>query len=63
MPLLEHFKRGRPFDIAESDVADWLCQQPELRQELFNWCKRIGAITYDNGQWRGANTRSGCLTR
>jgi hypothetical protein len=56
MPVLDHFHKGRPFRIEESDVADWLCQQPEIRQEIFNWMKRLGAIVYDNGKWRGAET-------
>jgi hypothetical protein len=41
MPLLDHFHRGRPFDIMESDVCAWLCKQPEIRQELVNWVKAI----------------------
>jgi len=40
----------------ESDVAAWLCQQPELRQGIFNWCKRLQAIIYVDGRWIGAQT-------
>jgi hypothetical protein len=56
MPALRHFHRGRPFDIMESEVAAWLCDQPELRQEIFNWCKRLGCILYIDGKWIGAKT-------
>jgi hypothetical protein len=58
MPLLAHFQKGRTFDISESDVAAWLCQQPEIRQEIFNWFKRLGAIQYLDGRWIGAATYS-----
>jgi hypothetical protein len=54
MPALRHFHRGRPFDIMESEVAAWLCDQPELRQEIFNWCKRLGCILYIEFWQRGA---------
>ena len=56
MPELAHFQHGRPFDIMESDVARWLCEQPEWRQEIFNFAKRIGAIVYVDGRWMGAET-------
>jgi hypothetical protein len=57
MPVLDHFHKGRPFDIMESNVAAWLAQRPEIRQEMFNYCKRIGAIVYEGGKWRGVATR------
>jgi len=57
MPVLDHFHKGRPFDIMQSDVAAWLARQPEIRQEMFNYCKRIGAIVYEGGKWRGVATR------
>jgi hypothetical protein len=56
MPLLSHFHVGRPFDLAESDVIAWLCAQPEIQQELFNYVKRHGAIVYEDGKWRGVET-------
>jgi hypothetical protein len=54
MPPLNHWP-GQSFDIMRSEVAQWLCNQPELRQELFNWCKHRGVITYDleTRRWRG----------
>jgi hypothetical protein len=54
MPPLNHWP-NQDFDIMQSEVAEWLCQQPEIRQEVFNWCKLRGAITYDlhEKRWRG----------
>lgn len=59
MPRLDHYIRGRPFNIRESAVCDWLCSQDEIRQEIFNWTKRNGAIVFDvaTGQWVGAYYR------
>jgi hypothetical protein len=56
MPLLRHYHPGRRFDIQESEVVDWLVAQPEVRQMVFNLCKRAGAIQFDveTGGWRGA---------
>jgi len=54
MPLLDHHRHGRPFNIMESDVAAWLCEQPEIRQEIFNYYKRAGAIVYSDGRRCGA---------
>jgi hypothetical protein len=55
MPLLDHYHRGRPFNIMESDVAAWLREQPEIQQEIFDYCKRNGAIVYDDGKRRGVD--------
>jgi hypothetical protein len=40
----------------QSDVCAWLIDQPEIRQELFNWVKRNGSIVFDleTGRWVGA---------
>ena len=55
MPTLRH-KVGEEFDIMESEVADWLCSQPEIRQYIFDAAKETGAIVYnaETGTWRGA---------
>ena len=58
MPTLDHYHKGRPFSIEERDVAQWLCDQPEIRQFVFNWCKRNAAIFYIDGKWIGAQTYS-----
>ena len=55
MPPLCHWPNdGRGFDIMRSEVVEWLCQQPEIRQMVFNIMKR-SAITYDleTRTWRG----------
>jgi len=55
MAHLDHWPRGHVFDIMRSEVAAWLIDQPECRQEVFNWARRLGAIEYDldSGTWRG----------
>ncbi len=56
MPPLEHWPQsGYGFDIMQSGVVDWLCQQRECRQALFNFVKNSGVITYDMESrcWRG----------
>jgi hypothetical protein len=55
MPPLPHFCRGQPFDIMRSQAAEWLCQQPEIRQHLWNEAKRQGVIVLDLEQqrWHG----------
>jgi len=56
MPPLSHWPDdGHGFDIMRSDVVDWMCNQKELRQALFNFVKNSGVITYDleSRCWRG----------
>ena len=36
MPELRHKIPGEPFDIMKSEVVDWMAQQPEIRQWLFD---------------------------
>jgi hypothetical protein len=57
MPLLRHFPaHGETFDIMRSEVVRWLIEQPAVRQEIFNLCKRNGSIVYVDGKWVGAHT-------
>jgi hypothetical protein len=56
MPVLDHYQPGRPFNISESDVVAWLCAQPEIQQQIFNWLKYEGALLYLDGQWIGSDT-------
>lgn len=56
MPPLPHRRRdGEPFDIERSEVADWLCGQPSVRQYVFDLANGYGLIEYDpdSGTWRG----------
>jgi hypothetical protein len=57
MPLLEHYRRGEPFNISKSEVVKWLCRQPEIQQQFFNYYKACGAIVFDieTGGWHGSN--------
>lgn len=59
MPYLRHSVPGQPFDWSASEVGDWLCQQPALRQYLFDRCVVGGLIVFDKvtGMWRGKNTK------
>jgi hypothetical protein len=57
MPLLgHHCRRGESFDIMQSDACRWLIAQPEIRQEIFNFCKHAGAMVFANGKWVGSQT-------
>jgi hypothetical protein len=58
MPLLDHYRPGEAFNISRSQAVRWLCSQPEIQQGLFNHFKAAGAIVYDEGRWRGAETQS-----
>lgn len=55
MPPLRHTLPGEEFSSAKSEVLDWLCSQPELRDALFQLCKYNGAIVFNkaSGTWRG----------
>lgn len=57
MPPLRHTVPGFRFDIMQSEVAAWLCDQPAVRQWVFNIAKREGVIQLDlaAGKWIGAN--------
>ncbi len=53
MPERHH--GSSPFDIKQSEVVKWLCDQPEILQALFDFYRERGAIIYDveSGTWRG----------
>lgn len=55
MPPLRHSIPGEPFDIMRSEVAGWLCSQPEIRQLVFALARESGMIAYDraSGTWSG----------
>jgi hypothetical protein len=54
MPILRH-NIGEPFDIRRSEVLNWLCEQPEIRQSLFDYFRTLGVIVFnkETGQWQG----------
>lgn len=55
MPPLIHNHENGNFDIKESEVCDWLCQIPEVRQKIFDWAKNKKLIKYNQstGKWQG----------
>ena len=55
MPALYHVLPGHPFCLAKSEVVNWLCEQPEIRDALFNFYRSRGAIVFENACWRGAD--------
>ena len=54
MPPLRHTV-GETFDIATSEVVQWLVAQGQVRQYLFRTCNKAGLIVYDQGSetWHG----------
>jgi hypothetical protein len=60
MPPLRHSLPGEAFDIDRSEVVEWLCRCPQIRQYVFDVARdpRSGpAIVYDaeTGSWRGVD--------
>lgn len=57
MPPLIHKTKGQDFNTKKSEVCDWLCQIPEVRQKIFDWAKEKRLIQYDSqtGKWKGRN--------
>ncbi len=56
MPPLPHSVEGaETFDITKSQAAQWLAQQPEILQALFNEYRNSGAIWFSqkNKTWQG----------
>jgi hypothetical protein len=55
MPLLPHHVPGEKFDIMQSQAVRWLINCPEIRQDVWNWLRRMGVIEFDieSGCWRG----------
>jgi hypothetical protein len=45
--------------LSRSAAIDWLCAQPELREQLLSWCRIEGAIELDlqSARWHGADNR------
>lgn len=55
MPRLSHKKPNMQFDIRKSEVAKWICSQPEVLQKIFDMANRKGLIEYDSetNTWKG----------
>lgn len=58
MPRLTHRFPEQPFDWRTSEVGDWLRNNPDALDFLFQQLKDAGAIVFDAGthQWRGCGT-------
>lgn len=56
MPPLHHSLPGEPFDIAKSEVIEWLVSQPDIMQLVFN-AVRNKHIVYNpvTGTWKGVD--------
>ena len=57
MPPMHHKLPAKEFNIMESEVAEWLCRIPEVRQKIFDMANRKGLIIYDQdlSTWRGTD--------
>lgn len=57
MPPLSHSMQGQKFDITKSEVAQWLKEQPQIMQKIFNMAGNQKIITYnaDTGKWQGVD--------
>lgn len=60
MPNLKHGSPGKPFDANESEVIQWLFQQPGVRSYLFalvngnvNKRQKLIKFNYENKTWQG----------
>jgi len=55
----EALKRAAQMPPIESKigVVDWLSQQPDIRVAIFDWYHTQGAIVFEDGRWRGAETQ------
>jgi len=53
MPALFHTLPREDFDHAKSEVLNWLRQQPEILNAMFDYYKDTGAIVFRNGRWQG----------
>lgn len=59
MPRLNHWPDHlSTFDIMKSEAAQWLVDQPEIREWVFRWFYDHGAIEFvEDGVWQGAIQR------
>lgn len=57
MPPLRHSIPGQEFNIYDSEVIQWLINQPEALNYIWNNIKNSGAVIYDKstGTWQGVN--------
>lgn len=54
---LRHTAEDGKFDIARSEAAKWIAEQPEVMQKIFDTARYQGVIEYDaeTGRWKGVD--------
>lgn len=57
MPELYHTLPGEEFSLNKSQVIDWLINQPELQQHIFDFVKNNKLIVFDqkSKKWKGVS--------
>ena len=57
MPPLYHKSPGQNYDVMDSEVVDWLIEQPSVRERVFYEAKQSKLIEYDaeDGVWIGVD--------
>lgn len=55
MPPLQHAWPEQPYDVAKSEVVQWLIQQPVALEKLFQIARESGWLEFDKDtrKWRG----------
>lgn len=59
MPMTFHRLPSMEYDPDKSKVLDWIANQPELLEWIFEQLRSTGYIVYDSdwGAWHGVNFR------
>ncbi|ODM27618.1 hypothetical protein A7W90_16135 [Clostridium sp. Bc-iso-3] len=55
MPPLQHSISGKAFDIKKSKAIQWLIDQPDILNWLWNRAKLECIYNPDTGEWQGAD--------
>lgn len=49
MPALDHWPdRSVPFQIENSEVVAWLVKQPVVMERIFQLCREVGGIRFND---------------
>jgi len=57
MPPSYHRLPGTEYDVSKSEVINWLIQQPDILEFLWDQFKQSKDVIYDsaNGKWQGVD--------
>lgn len=57
MPPLRHSIPGKEFNIKNSEVINWLIQQPDILNYVWNNIKNTDSVKFDSitGKWQGVD--------